>query len=96
MDFNALEQYGVRFLHYPGTNKRSVSELVISLALSLLRRIPLLNHEVKGGQWSQLPGTCLSEKTFGILGMGHVGENLAKLLVAFDCEVLYQAKNSCG
>ena len=44
--------------------------------------------EVRGGTFRQLKGNLLSERTFGILGCGHVGKDLAALLRAFGCRVL--------
>jgi D-3-phosphoglycerate dehydrogenase len=69
-------------------NKRSVSELVISFAIYLLHRIPFANSEVRNGKWYQVKGRQLSNCTVGIIGCGHVGKDLIKLLKPFNCKVL--------
>jgi len=65
-----------------------VSELVISMMISLLRLVPQASHEIRAGQWRQLQGRQLSGRTVGIIGCGHVGKDLALLLRSFECRVL--------
>ena len=88
LDLAAMRARGVRLGWTGGTNKRSVSELVISAAIALLRHVPALNQEVREGAWSQRVGGHLSRRTIGIVGCGHVGRDLAGLLKAFECRVL--------
>ncbi|MBC8270409.1 MAG: phosphoglycerate dehydrogenase, partial [Rhodospirillaceae bacterium] len=64
------------------------SELVISYAISLLRHVPAAQREVLDGAWRQQVGQQLSGKTVGIIGCGHVGKDLVKLLQPFGCDVL--------
>jgi len=88
IDLAAMASAGVRFGWTGGTNKRSVAELVIALTISLLRHVPEANRAVVAGSWPQFPGRHLSGRTVGIVGCGHVGKDLAKLLRAFGCRVL--------
>ena len=88
IDLDAMAKHGVKLGWTGGVNKRSVSELVIAFAIALLRHVPKANAEVRSGTFRQLKGTLLSERTFGILGCGHVGKDLAVLLRAFGCQVL--------
>jgi phosphoglycerate dehydrogenase-like enzyme len=88
IDLDAMAENGVGLGWTGGINKRSVSELVIAFSIALLRHVPKANAEVLGGTWRQLRGNLLSGRTVGILGCGHVGKDLAKLLGAFDCTVL--------
>jgi len=88
IDVTAMKQAGVYLGWTGGSNKRSVSELVIAYALNMLRHIPVLNADVKSGSWQQIKGQQLTGKTVGIIGFGHVGKDLAVLLQAFGCEVL--------
>jgi phosphoglycerate dehydrogenase-like enzyme len=71
-----------------GVNRRSVSELVISFAIALLRHVPLAHREVLSGEWRQHVGNYLTGKTVGIIGCGHVGKDLVSLLKAFGCSIL--------
>lgn len=88
IDTDAINKYGKKFGWTGGVNKRSVSELVISLAISLLRHIPASNREVLKGTWKQHIGGQLSGRTIGIIGCGHIGKDLIKLLQPFNCSIL--------
>lgn len=88
LDIGALEQRGIRLGWTGGVNRRSVSELVISSVIALLRHVPRGHREVLSGGWRQLQGRQLTGRTVGIVGCGHVGKDLAMLLRAFDCKIL--------
>lgn len=88
IDLEAMRRHGVRLGWTKGVNRRSVSELVIGLAVALLRLVPQANAEVRQGRWRQIVGRQLSDRTVGIIGCGHIGKDLAVLLKAFGCAVL--------
>jgi len=88
IDLHAMDKFDVKLGWTGGVNKRSVSELVISFAISLLHRAVFANIEVRNGEWYQVKGRQLSECTFGIVGCGHVGKDLVKLLKPFGCNIL--------
>lgn len=88
LDLPLLRRRGIRLGWTGGVNRRSVAELVIAMAISLLRHVPQGNALVRDGQWRQLMGRHLSERVVGIVGCGHVGKDLAMLLRAFGCTVL--------
>ena len=88
IDLHALKKYGIKLGWTGGVNKRSVSELVISFAIALLHRAVFANSEVRNGKWYQVKGRQLSDCTFGIIGCGHIGKDLIKLLKPFNCKIL--------
>jgi phosphoglycerate dehydrogenase-like enzyme len=88
IDFEAMRKYGVKLGWTGGINKRSVSELVISSAISLLHKTYIANNEVKSGNWQQIRGRQLTGKTVGIIGCGHIGKDLVELLKPYDCKIL--------
>ena len=88
IDLDAVADTGVKLGWTGGTNKRSVSELVISFAVQLLRHTPQAYAEVLDGTWRQHVGRQLSDRTVGIVGCGHVGKDLGILLRTFGCRVL--------
>ncbi len=88
LDLQAMSERGVRLGWTPGVNSRSVAELVLGVAISLLRHLPALVPEVRLGEWRQPVGRCLTGKTVGIIGWGAVGRELAVLLAPFSCEIL--------
>ena len=88
LDLDAMAAAGVKLGWTGGTNKRSVTELVISFAVQLLRHLPEANAEVLGGTWRQHIGRQLTDRIVGIVGCGQVGKDLSILLRAFRCRVL--------
>jgi phosphoglycerate dehydrogenase-like enzyme len=88
IDILAMQKYSIKLGWTGGVNRRSVSELVISFAIALLRHVPESNREVLSGTWRQHIGGHLSGRTFGIIGCGFVGKDLVKLLNPFDCPIL--------
>jgi D-3-phosphoglycerate dehydrogenase len=88
IDLHAMKKCGVKLGWTGGVNKRSVSELVISFAIALLHRTVFANMEVRKGEWYQVKGRQLSDCTVGIVGCGHVGKDLVKLLKPFNCKIL--------
>jgi phosphoglycerate dehydrogenase-like enzyme len=88
IDLAAMRMHGKRLGWTGGVNRRSVSELVISSAIAMLRHVPAANREVRAGVWRQHVGCNLSGRTVGIVGCGHIGKDLVPLLKAFGCSVL--------
>jgi D-3-phosphoglycerate dehydrogenase len=88
IDLTAMRAHGKRLGWTGGVNRRSVSELVISFAITMLRQVPAANREVLSGRWRQTVGSNLSGRTVGIVGCGHIGKDLVGLLRAFGCSIL--------
>ncbi len=88
IDLEAMVRHGVRLGWTGGTNKRAVSELVISCTIAVLRKVPRANLDLRTGTWYQHQGRQISGKCVGIIGCGHIGKDLAVLLKAFGCRVL--------
>ena len=88
IDLHAMKKFGVKLGWTGGVNKRSVSELVVSFAIALLHRTVFANAEVRNGEWYQVKGRQLSDCTVGIVGCGHVGKDLVRLLKPFNCKIL--------
>jgi len=88
IDMQAMEKYNIKLGWTGGVNRRSVSELVISFAIALLRHVPASHREVLTGTWRQHIGGHLSGRTVGIIGCGFVGKDLVKLLQPFECPIL--------
>jgi len=88
IDLHALKKYGIKLGWTAGVNKRSVSELVVSFAVALLHKTVFANSEVRNGKWYQVQGRQLSDCTFGIIGCGHIGKDLVKILKPFNCKIL--------
>ena len=88
VDLKAAKKAGIFVTNTPGANSVSVAELTIGLAISAARNIPDANIRTKNGDWPRLSGTSLSGKTFGIIGLGSIGKEVAKRLSCFNMKIL--------
>ena len=88
IDIDAMCRYGKRLGWTAGVNRRSVAELVLAFAISMLRRLPEASREVVAGRWQQLHGGLLSGRVIGIVGCGNVGKELVSLLQPFGCRII--------
>jgi D-3-phosphoglycerate dehydrogenase len=88
IDMDAMRRYGKRLGWTGGVNRRSVSEMVISFAVAMLRHFPAAQREVLNGIWRQHVGGLLSGRTVGIIGCGFIGKDLVTLLQPWGCTLL--------
>jgi phosphoglycerate dehydrogenase-like enzyme len=88
IDLVAMRALGKRLGWTGGVNRRSVTELVLSFAIAMLRHVPAAHREVLAGGWRQHIGGYLTGRTVGIVGCGHIGKDLVLLLRAFECPIL--------
>jgi D-3-phosphoglycerate dehydrogenase len=90
IDLNAAKAHGVTVVNAPVATTVSVAELTIGLMLSLIRCIPKANEGMKAGQWlkKELKGTELYQKTLGVIGFGHIGEEVGKRAMAFGMKII--------
>lgn len=88
IDTAAMRTHDIRLGWTGGVNCRSVSELVLSFAIALMRHVPAAHREVLSGTWHQHVGNYLTGRTVGIIGCGHIGKDLVKMLQPFECSIL--------
>ena len=88
LDLHAMSKLGLKLGWTGGVNRRSVSELVVSFSIALLHRAIYANAEVKKGEWHQVKGRQLSGCAIGVIGCGHIGKDVIKLLQPFRCKIL--------
>ncbi len=65
----------------------STAELTIGLMLAIMRRIPQTDRAIREGEWPLVLGRTLRGKKLGILGLGRVGKEVARLAQAFGMDV---------
>jgi D-3-phosphoglycerate dehydrogenase len=81
IDVKEAEARKIRVINSPEAAATSVSELVIGLMLSLARKIPFADNEMKKGNWvkKDLVGIELRGKYLGIVGVGSIGRNIGRM-----------------
>ena len=88
VDLAACQRLDIRVGWTGGVNRRSVSELTLAFMIDALRHVVRSNREILGGQFRQIQGRQLSGRTVGVVGCGHVGKDVVRMLAPFGCRVL--------
>jgi D-3-phosphoglycerate dehydrogenase len=90
IDLQAATELGIVVMNSPRGNTISTAEHTIGMILSLSRRIPHAHRSVTSGEWDRRTyrGVELYQKTLGIVGLGVVGREVAKRMLAFGMEVI--------
>jgi D-3-phosphoglycerate dehydrogenase / 2-oxoglutarate reductase len=90
VDLEAATRRGVVVMNTPGGNATAVAEHTLALLLSLARRVPQADASLRQGRWEKkkLEGIELRGKTLGLIGMGKIGTEVARLARALEMEVL--------
>ncbi len=88
VDLDACNRRSVRVLHRPGVNAFAVAELTLCAMLALLRNVFNSSSKLADGLWDKNGGRSLRGRTVGLVGFGHVGTAVSKLLMPFECSVL--------
>lgn len=98
-DIEAMKKRNIIGTNTPYVLDDTVADLIIGLMLSVSRRISELDRYVKNNEWKSsddlnLFGVDVHHATLGIIGMGRIGEAVAKRAkFGFDMEVLYYNRN---
>ena len=91
IDIPAGESVGVTVRNTPSASSDSVAELAIGHMFALARFIAISNYTMRNGEWNKkkYQGTEIAGKTLGIVGMGRIGQSLAKKATALGMTVIY-------
>ena len=88
IDLDAARRHGVAVRWTPGVNRQAVAELAICFMIALCRGVVPLATELAAGGWRHPGGRQISSSTVGIVGCGHVGQQVARLCRAFGATVI--------
>jgi D-3-phosphoglycerate dehydrogenase len=94
IDMEAARNSGVKVVNVPGRNASAVAEFTIGAILAETRLIRLGHESLRKGIWrgdlyrADVTGRELSQMTVGLIGCGHIGSRVVKLLQPFGCKIL--------
>jgi phosphoglycerate dehydrogenase-like enzyme len=88
VDLQAASRHGIKVGWTGGVNRRSVAELTIAFMVVGLRGVMTANSEIRAGTWRQQIGRQLSDVTVGLMGCGHVGQEVVQLLSTWGTRIL--------
>lgn len=97
VDLEAATARGVQVTNTPGVLTDATADLAFGLLLSAARRIPESELFLRAGQfdgWAPLLflGADLAGATLGIVGMGRIGQAMARRAKAFGMEIVYHSR----
>ncbi|MCJ0932727.1 2-hydroxyacid dehydrogenase [Virgibacillus halodenitrificans] len=94
ININYAKEMGVIVTNTPDVLSESTADLGFTLMMATARRLNEAAEYIKDGQWKNwapflLAGTDVHNKTLGIVGMGRIGEAIARRAKGFGMTVLY-------
>jgi phosphoglycerate dehydrogenase-like enzyme len=103
IDLPAASARGVVVVNTPGANKVSVAECTIALLFDAVKRISQMDRGMRAGEWKQIKSVDMRGKTLGLIGLGAIGQEVARMASAFGMRVITWSFNqdrarasSCG
>ncbi|WP_062207654.1 2-hydroxyacid dehydrogenase [Streptomyces sp. NBRC 109706] len=97
IDQAACRAHGVRLARVSGGNAVPVAEHTVLLILAALRRLPEIDARTRAGEWfkeeARVIQRQLAGRTVGLLGLGAIGQAVARRLAGFDVEIVYHDPN---
>ncbi len=97
VDLAACAGRGVAVANTPGVLTEATADMAFALLLAAARRLPEGDALVRGGGWTgwqpgQLLGVPVGGKTLGLVGMGRIGQAVARRARGFGMELLYHQR----
>ena len=97
IDLEAAKKRGIVVTNTAGALNECVADCAMALVLNTLRKLPQAGAYMRAGDW-QAKGTyqlttSIGGKTLGILGLGRIGEEIAKRAQAFGMKIRYHNRN---
>ena len=96
IDVASLNRMGIQVANNYGGNAPAVAEHTIGLMVSIVRKLVLQFESTRSGDWYGTIGRDewtrpyeIAGKTVGIVGMGHIGRQVARRLQGWDCSIVY-------
>ena len=92
IDLAAAAEYGIEVTHTRYDSSPTI-ELTWALILASARNVVTENASLRSGGWQSTLGSGLRGKTLGILGLGNVGSEVARIALAFGMDVIAWSEN---
>ena len=94
IDAAYLKEKGIILTNTPNVLNNATADLAFALLMATARRLPQNLEAIKRNEWGSWSvgfglGMDIAEKTIGIIGMGKIGQVLAKRTTGFDMNILY-------
>ncbi|WP_408007996.1 2-hydroxyacid dehydrogenase [Pseudalkalibacillus sp. A8] len=98
IDIQTAKEKGITVTNTPGVLTQTTADLTFALLMATARRLVEGSSYLRDGEWKtwspmQLTGQDIHGATLGIIGMGRIGEALAKRALGFDMNVIYHNRS---
>jgi lactate dehydrogenase-like 2-hydroxyacid dehydrogenase len=98
IDVGAAKARGIQVTHTPNVLNDDVADLAIGLMLCAARQLPAADRYVRSGQWAAAGPMPLARKMsgarLGLVGMGRIGQAIARRASAFGMDIAYTARSA--
>ena len=86
IDIRYARKKGIDVMNTPGANSNAVAEEVVAMMLADARHLVAADISTRAGDWkkSEYMGSELAGKTVGIVGLGYIGQLVARRLSGFE------------
>lgn len=92
VDLDAAAERGIIVAH-TGYDARPTIEMTWALILASVRHVASENADLRAGGWQQAVGESLHGKTLGVLGLGNIGSEVARIGNAFGMTTIAWSQN---
>ncbi len=89
IDLSEAKKSNIKVYNTPNVLIDSVAELTIGLILNALRKISLMDRNIRNKAWNKEMGLLFKGKILGIIGFGKIGRRVALLAKAFGADVIF-------
>jgi glyoxylate reductase len=98
IDVETATERGIAICNTPDVLSDTTADLTFALLMATARRVVESAQYLKEGKWKNwgpllLAGTDVHHKTIGIIGMGRIGQAVAKRATGFEMEILYHNRS---
>jgi len=99
VDLDAAKTMGIKVKNVAGYSTQSVVQHTFSMGLYLIEKMAYYDTVVKSGEWSKSelftdvsrPFFEIAEKRWGVIGLGSIGQEVARVATAFGAKVCYHS-----
>lgn len=101
IDIEAARKHGITVTNVKAYGPASVAQQTFALLLAIVNRVETHSQSVLDGEWVASPDFCywktplteLAGKTMGLIGLGDIGSQVAKIALAFGMKVIAYRKH---
>lgn len=98
IDLDAATRAGVMITNTPDVLNETTADFAWALMMAAARRVTEAEHMLRAGKWAKwrydtLLGADLHGATLGIIGMGRIGQAVARRSTGFDMQVIYHNRS---